>query len=97
MTCLLLLFTVLGGVVKIFYFLFFYYYFPTKFEIMSTKRPGSRIPSAASFRNDNSSTVDSTVNTGSRQRQSKRDEVIHIYWLCFFSPFFYIKRLCLGH
>lgn len=43
---------------------------------MSTKRSGSRIPSAASFRNDNSSTVDSTVNTGSRQRQTKRDEAI---------------------
>ncbi|RCH97486.1 hypothetical protein CU097_012048 [Rhizopus azygosporus] len=39
---------------------------------MSTKRAGSRIPSVASFR-DNSSEL---VNTGSRQRQSKRDEAI---------------------
>jgi hypothetical protein len=43
---------------------------------MSTKRAGSRIPSASSHRNDNASTLttnDST--TGSRQRQNKRDEV----------------------
>ncbi|KAG2230801.1 hypothetical protein BDF21DRAFT_431925 [Thamnidium elegans] len=43
---------------------------------MSTKRANSRIPATASFRNDNSSTVESSVNTGSRQRQSKRDEAI---------------------
>lgn len=42
---------------------------------MSTKRANSRIPAAPSFRNDNASAVDSSVNTGSRQRQSKRDEV----------------------
>jgi hypothetical protein len=43
---------------------------------MSTKRTGSRIPSAASHRNDNASTFSTNESTtGSRQRQSKRDEV----------------------
>lgn len=42
---------------------------------MSTKRGTSRIPSSASFRNDSASAVDSSVTAGSRQRQSKRDEV----------------------
>ncbi|KAG2210995.1 hypothetical protein INT47_000155 [Mucor saturninus] len=42
---------------------------------MSTKRANSRIPAAPSFRNDNASSVDSNT-TGSRQRQSKRDEAI---------------------
>lgn len=44
---------------------------------MSTKRPGSRIPSAASHRNDTASTFSTNESTtGSRQRQSKRDEAI---------------------
>lgn len=43
---------------------------------MSTKRTGSRIPSATSHRNDNASTLAATDSTtGSRQRQNKRDEV----------------------
>ncbi|KAL9552318.1 hypothetical protein PS6_004535 [Mucor atramentarius] len=44
---------------------------------MSVKRSGSRIPSAASHRNDNASTFSTNESTtGSRQRQSKRDEAI---------------------
>lgn len=52
---------------------------------MSTKRAGSRIPSVASFR-DNSSEL---VNTGSRQRQSKRDEVSRIANILLFLTCFY--------
>lgn len=57
--------------------LFYLFLIPFDQHKMSVKRSGSRIPSAASHRNDNASTFSTNESTtGSRQRQSKRDEVV---------------------